>query len=108
MEQLDLFPPDEPSSDAKEVEKTKKASQEKAIPKKAETEYFKDQRPPKGGLEYQEGRQKLVDMGILKPRPTGSTGGSGMGGGADLEGKMNRNVKPKFKSGGKEIGRAHV
>lgn len=77
-----------------------KEAQDRARTRAAENEEFKDKRTPKSKMIAESYLEKMKEMTAPKPR---GGGGASMGsGGSDIEGlKMNKNVKPKLKAGGK-------
>lgn len=89
MNQLDLFPDDTAKSKTVDQEKVDKAKS-----RKTEGGYFKDQRVKASPLTVQAELAKMKE--ILNMPKSGGVGG----GGIDLEGKMGRNIKPKFSKGG--------
>ena len=91
MDQLELFPEDPKKEKPVDQEKV-----DKARARKAEAEEYKDKRTKASPLTVQSELAKMRE--IL----AGGKGASGMGGsGLELEGKMNKNIKPKMKAGGK-------
>lgn len=89
MDQLELFPEDPKKDKAVDQEKV-----DKARARKAEAEEYKDKRTKASPLTVQSELAKMRE--IL----AGGKGG-GMGGGADLEGKMGgKALKKNYKSGG--------
>ena len=95
MEQLELFP-----EDPKKEKPVDKDKIDKAKARTAENEEFKDKRVKASPLTVQ---AELAKMREILSKPKSGGGGSGMGGsGVDVEGlKMNKNIKPKMKAGGK-------
>lgn len=113
-EQLDLFPEDPTPQKMVDLEKA-----DKARARAAENAEYADKRTPRSPLIAEAELAKMKEI-LAKPRAEkpeqarmkyGNPAlesyvarGSGAGGGAggiELEGKMNRNVKPKMKAGGK-------
>lgn len=92
MDQLELFPEDPKKEKPVDQEKV-----DKARARKAESEEYKDKRTKASPLTVQAELAKMREI-----LASGKGGGSGMAGsGLEIEGKMNKNIKPKMRAGGK-------